>query len=321
PLLLIITLSALSIGIAAYYWQQITIPLEVKEPLELLSYPTKLSLYPGQRGEFDIILRNYASAAYSIVLDFSLDNKTYQDNYVTFSNEIYTVKPGEQKLTAWLKVESIAPPLNATLKINLQRTSGFIFFDDFNTPNLNRKWDVIDLAGGSTFSLTANPGYIRITSPPNRDLWRINSNYNAPRIEQVGISGNFTVETKILALPDEKYECCGIYIWKDTDNFLRLDRFYGNPGERIAFQLIKNGETFKKYIYNVELNPTYLRIVRSGDLFSGFYSGDGINWVSCGVDYTFPVSGNLSCGLYVVNMEHSGYFYADFDYFKMTKAP
>lgn len=153
PLWTIVVLLVAGIGASAYYvWQTLIIPVQVKEPLEIISYPTQLSLYPGETKEFNITIKNYASMNYSVILDFSLDNTTYQKSYVTFSNEIYTIVPGMQNITAWLKVESHAPPINASLTIKLKRITGeaIIFFDDFNdgiangwTQNLGA-WNVID---------------------------------------------------------------------------------------------------------------------------------------------------------------------------------
>jgi len=109
-------------GISAYYvWETVIMNLEVKEPLEILYYPTELSLFPGETKEFNITLENHASVNYSVILDFSLDNTSYQDKYVTFSNEIYTVIFGQQNLSAWLMVESDAPPINASLAIDFKR--------------------------------------------------------------------------------------------------------------------------------------------------------------------------------------------------------
>jgi len=71
--------------------------------------------------DFNVTVLNHASVNYSVVLDFSLDNTTYQDNYITFSNEIYAVIPGQQNLTAWLKVASNAPVVNVTLTIDCKR--------------------------------------------------------------------------------------------------------------------------------------------------------------------------------------------------------
>jgi len=88
------------------------------------------------------------------VLDFSLDNVTYQESYVTFSDEIYNVISGQQDLTAWLKVESYAPPINTSLTIDFRRITEVegevLFFDDFNddvadgwTEHLGT-WSIID---------------------------------------------------------------------------------------------------------------------------------------------------------------------------------
>lgn len=115
-------ISVICIGVSAYYvWKTIIIPVEVKEPLEILSYPSKLTLFPGEIKEVNVTIMNYASRNYTIILDFVLDNLAYQDNYVTFSNENYTVIPGQQNLTGWLKVQSNAPPINTSLIIDFWR--------------------------------------------------------------------------------------------------------------------------------------------------------------------------------------------------------
>jgi hypothetical protein len=115
-------ISVICVGVLAdYIWKNIIIPVEVKEPLEIVSYPSKLTLFPGERKEFNVTIMNCASRNYAVILDFALDNVTYQDSYVTFSNESYTVIPGQQNLTAWLKVQPNAPPTNASLTIDFWR--------------------------------------------------------------------------------------------------------------------------------------------------------------------------------------------------------
>ena len=134
-LMAVILVSGIGSGVLGYYiWKTLTIQLEVKEPIEILYYPSQLSLYPGETKEFNVTVQNHASINYSVILDFLLDNTTYQENYVTFSNEIYTVIQGQANLTAWLMVESDAPPLNTSLVVAFKRTGEgrVIFFDDFN---------------------------------------------------------------------------------------------------------------------------------------------------------------------------------------------
>jgi hypothetical protein len=118
----VILVSAVGSGALGYYvWTKLTIPLEVKEPIEVLDYPSQMNLYPGENRSFQIRVENHASVNYSVILDFSLDNATYQGSYVTFSSEIYCVIPGQQNVTAWLTVEPYAPPTNVTLTIDCRR--------------------------------------------------------------------------------------------------------------------------------------------------------------------------------------------------------
>jgi hypothetical protein len=115
--LLIVTM--VSVGVlASYAWQPVSIPLEVKEPLEIMDYPSGLSLYPGETVNFDITIRNLASVTYFAELDFRLNDTEYQAKYVTFSNNNYSIPPGTQKLTAWLTISPTAPPANLSITID-----------------------------------------------------------------------------------------------------------------------------------------------------------------------------------------------------------
>jgi len=114
-------ISGIGTVLGSYIWQTLIIPLEVGEPLEILYYPSELSLYPGETEEFNVTVHNSASVNYSIVLSFSLSNRTYQNNYVVFSHRVYTVIAGEQDLTAWLMVKSQAPSISASLTIDFSR--------------------------------------------------------------------------------------------------------------------------------------------------------------------------------------------------------
>jgi len=102
---------------AAYAFQSINIPLEVKDPLEILDYPSGFSLYPGETATFDVTVENLASVTYFVEFDFRLNDTEYQGKYVTFSNHNYSIPPGTQKLSAWLTVAPTAPPANLMITI------------------------------------------------------------------------------------------------------------------------------------------------------------------------------------------------------------
>jgi hypothetical protein len=103
---------------AAYAFQSISIPLEVKEPIEIIDYPSGFSLYSGETVTFEITIQNLASVTHFVELDFRLNDTEYQAKYVTFSNTNYSVPSGTQKLAAWLTVAPKAPPANLMITVN-----------------------------------------------------------------------------------------------------------------------------------------------------------------------------------------------------------
>lgn len=120
--LVILLASTMTAGmIASSSTSSENIPLEVKEPLEILSYPTSFSLFPGETVEFNVTIQNLASVNYSVALDFTLNDTKYQTEHVTFSDTTYTVTPGEQTLAAWLKVAPNAPTGNFIVTITAIR--------------------------------------------------------------------------------------------------------------------------------------------------------------------------------------------------------
>jgi archaellum component FlaG (FlaF/FlaG flagellin family) len=124
-LVAILCLSVLAGSVLGYYvWKTVNMPFEVTEPLEVLNYqPSKLSLYPGEGLNLSITIQNHASINYTVVMSFALDNTTYQNSYVNFSNTEYAVLPGQNNLTASLSVTSEAPPISTMLTISLVRLS------------------------------------------------------------------------------------------------------------------------------------------------------------------------------------------------------
>ncbi len=122
PLWLVAVLLISMFGsVLGYIIWTLNVEVEVQEPINVLYYPPELSLYPGETEDLEIDLENEASVNYSVTLDFRLSDTSYQSSYVTFSNETYTVVPGEQILMAWVKVAADAPAANVSLTVDLSR--------------------------------------------------------------------------------------------------------------------------------------------------------------------------------------------------------
>ena len=154
------------------------------------------------------------------------------------------------------------------------------FRDDFNG-QLEPGWQWIDPKGDSVKSLDVRKGFLRIAAKGYHDLWTGSQDYNAPRLMRE-VDGDFTLETK-LAGPGRW--CGGLLVWKDEENFVRLDRgihFRNDISLTAAF----DGEFLSVTHEYVEADPTWLRLQRAGSMYTATYSADGKQWLPLKRSYT-----------------------------------
>jgi len=155
----VILISGIGGTVGYYVWTTLTIPFEVKEPLEILNYPSHLNLYAGDTSEFNVTLMNHASANYSVTLLFQLSNATYQANYVTFSNDVYAVVPGVQNVTASVTVAPDAPPVSSSLNISILREALRSPQLKLNMDNLHVWYNTTSPGWAEAAFVLANTGY------------------------------------------------------------------------------------------------------------------------------------------------------------------
>jgi len=178
------------------------------------------------------------------------------------------------------------------------------------------------------------PGYLTIstTSPPDRDLYSV-INFWAPRVMQ-NITGNFTIDTKLVGAFNASIQSGGILVWQDQNNFLRLERACRDGYQEILFIGTINGvfsvlwsspETSNPgmIIKVSNINTIYLMLTRIGMTYSGYYSTNGLDWDFL-ANITMETPYSLMGGLYLVNRgppEFSSTASAvSFDYFRISPA-
>ncbi|MCK4520488.1 DUF1349 domain-containing protein [Candidatus Parcubacteria bacterium] len=185
-------------------------------------------------------------------------------------------------------------------------------------------------ADGSDYSILG--GVLTITAAPYDDLFGLpdsppGHNYTAPRM-LTGVTGDFTIETKVTAIPTQDYQGAGLLVYGSDGNLIRLELVnFGWFDRNIYMESQENYvKVAKRWTGGEAPNiPTevYLRITRTADQFNGYYSTDGTTWTE--VPYAEgenpivneSIGDRPQAGVAVTaNGNTTGMFSAEFEYFK-----
>lgn len=154
------------------------------------------------------------------------------------------------------------------------------------------------------------------------------TDWTAPRMV-IPMGGNFTVETKVTASPNayppDPYQGAGILVYGSNGNVVRLEltSFTGLGGTAVYMESQEGAVKVGKGWDSLGGATTvYLRLSRTGNVFAGEYSTDGIAWNPVTPQEVFDfdnaaVGGQPEVGLAVVDNNGDGSntsFSADFDY-------
>lgn len=154
--------------------------------------------------------------------------------------------------------------------------------EDFADTTLADRWSWVREDSGN-WSLTDRPGFLRITTqqgsgPTARNL-----------LLQEAPIGDYVIETYLEFMPLENFNFAGLLLYLDDDNYLALGRAYCSPGDDcvgngIYFDHISQssftGENFA--MTTTDMEEAYLRVVKSGQVYIGYFSPDGETWTLVG---------------------------------------
>jgi len=195
-----------------------------------------------------------------------------------------------------------------------------VFQDEFDGVKLRDLWEWIDPKEGGHWQ--ERLGWLQMSAEPGTFLWR-GANFDAPRILRPE-SGDFAVETR-LRISDETHPYGGILIWFNENAYIRLDKspsdYLFNGDIRFEDHTPGREDTLVGRGFGLSTAPqVYLRVERSANLFSGFASSNGVDWVACGS--TFVSMGDpVQVGLFAACPTGIPKTLTRFDYFKTLKRP
>jgi beta-xylosidase len=198
-------------------------------------------------------------------------------------------------------------------------TGGTATFNDDFQGAWNSKWVWNDPNNDAKYSLTARPGFLRLTVPDGNDLAGF-TNYDAPRL-LVPQKGNFTLETLVEFDPKDVYQGAGLLVWQDEDTFLRLEFGFGGMGGAAKnVVLVKQEEGGLNLVDFIDLPDTLkrveLRLQRNNDLYTAWYRQVGGSWQKIG-STELSLNSTVNVGITQVTQYTPSQISADFDYFRV----
>jgi regulation of enolase protein 1 (concanavalin A-like superfamily) len=158
----------------------------------------------------------------------------------------------------------------------------YYWLEDFGSTDLHPLWSWVR-EDGSHWSLSSNPGAMRITTQPGSIFEVEDSNNQNNILLMRAPDGDFQLTSQIGINPSESFHNAGLLVYQDDDNFISVVRGYGSsePHDKVYFEY-EVGGVFT-YDWIVESSDSlHLRITRTGNDYSGSYSLDGSTWIPIG---------------------------------------
>jgi beta-xylosidase len=149
--------------------------------------------------------------------------------------------------------------------------------DEFDGPTLSGRWAWIR-EKPDKWSLTERPGWMTIFTQKG-NLWELENNGKNLLLMRT-INKDFTIDTKVEIKTTMDWHQAGLLVYKNDNNYVKIQRIF-NKGNKVEFTKEINGHASPKYI-GCKNTIVYLRIVKNGNEYSGFFSTDGNNYILAG---------------------------------------
>jgi beta-xylosidase len=191
------------------------------------------------------------------------------------------------------------------------------FADEFTGQQVDPSWEQLQNP-----QLSISNGEVRIRAPDGADIFE--DQQGAPMLLRVP-TGDFTIETQVDADPGQLYQGAGLVLWNGVDQYVRLERGFGNTGA-IAFEYRDGGPHTKVHapvtedpnLVQTDITRVALQLTKSADAVSARWRpSDEQQWQELGqIAIALPAS--TQAGIAVLNRAQSGTvpeeFSAGFDY-------
>ncbi|RKP57373.1 glycosyl hydrolase family protein [Cohnella endophytica] len=142
----------------------------------------------------------------------------------------------------------------------------------------------------SNWYAESNPDAMRLTTAEGS--WGAANKPSSILLRNPGTS-DFTVSTKVKFDAKNGFEWAGLVVYQDDGNAITLGRqANGTPGvNQLRFSQIKGGaQKDKNYADLVYPSDIYLKIEKTGTIYKGYYSSDGVVWTQVADTFDLALS-------------------------------
>jgi hypothetical protein len=204
--------------------------------------------------------------------------------------------------------------------------SSIILSDDFNTYALKPQWTFVDPRSDAGLVFTGQnttDAWARITVPAGAVHQPWTGGNTAPRLMQPANDRDFGLEVKFESPLTQAFQMQGLLVEQDSLNYLRFDVNSDGTGTKLFAGSVSGGTGTSLLNVAAGANgaaPQYLRILRSGNLWTFLSSLDGSTWTQAGT--ATRTLGVTRTGVYAGNAGTSAPAHtASIDYFFNMSSP
>jgi regulation of enolase protein 1 (concanavalin A-like superfamily) len=230
-----------------------------------------------------------SSVAHGLTTGYELGSVSDPANV---NSHIITLPGLDPNTTYHYQVTSVDPSSNAISSSDMTFTTtgvdiSGIVSDDFSAATLNTSlWTLVDPKNDVVFSLTGyntEDAWANLSVPAGVEHQVHLTGIQAPHLLQSANDTNFEVEVKFETSISPAFQEQGVVIKQDDDNFMRFE-FYSTGTSTVLYAVGYTPSTSPTYVSTTigtdGLAPLYMRIGRTGDLWTLSHSFDGSVWVS-----------------------------------------
>jgi beta-xylosidase len=187
------------------------------------------------------------------------------------------------------------------------------FRDDFNRTTLDTRWFWVREKPVS-WSLETQPGFLTIVCDQG-DLYE-SHNDNSNTLLSKTDAPDFQIETKVNLKPLADFEQAGLVIYYNDDNYVKLIRIF-SEGSKVELLCESRGKGSSPIQLLSSASTVYLRLVKKGSSYTGFYSTNGADYRRVG-SFTLTGQGAPKAGLIAFSLASGRNVKAAFDYFQIS---